>query len=107
MIAAVVNVVLNYILVKYYASLGAAVATMISHIVLFVITYCVAQKLYRVDYKVVKTAICFFATFAIAMLVVDQAILIKIAVYVVVVAVALYAYRGEIKEAKEMFTGKR
>ena len=106
-IAAVVNVVLNYILVKYYASLGAAVATMISHIVLFVITYCVAQKLYRVDYKVVKTAICFFATFAIAMLVVDQAILIKVAVYVVVVAVALYAYRGEIKEAKEMFTGKR
>ena len=39
--------------------------------------------------------------------VVDQAILIKIAVYVAVVAVALYAYRGEIKEAKEMFTGKR
>lgn len=106
-IAAVTNIVLNYILVKYYAALGAAVATMISHIVLFIITYAVSQRLYKVDYKVLKTAICFFGTFIISMLVVDAAAWIKIVVYVAVVASALYAYRSEIKEAKALFKGTK
>ena len=102
-IAAVINVILNYFLVKYYGAYGASIATMISHIVLFIFTYVVSQRLYRVDYKIVKTAIVFFATFFIATSITEMSIVVKIVVYIITVAVALFIYKEEINNTVKLF----
>ncbi len=47
---AVVNIVLNYILIPLYAEVGASVATMISYLLLTLIYSIVSQRLFRLDY---------------------------------------------------------
>lgn len=53
-IAAVLNLVLNYFLIKEYDAVGAAIATIISYAVLFILHYKAALK-YRKDVFCIKT----------------------------------------------------
>lgn len=51
-IAAVVNVACNLILIPLYGSLGAALSTLIAYIILTIIGYVVAQRIYPVPFEI-------------------------------------------------------
>ncbi len=45
------NIVLNLILIPKYSMLGAAIATMVSYLIMFVVLYIFSQKIYRIQYE--------------------------------------------------------
>ncbi|MCK4819091.1 polysaccharide biosynthesis C-terminal domain-containing protein, partial [bacterium] len=51
---AVLNIGLNFILIPKYKMIGAAVATIISFVVLYVATYFVANRFYKIPYENMK-----------------------------------------------------
>lgn len=52
--AAVLNIGLNFILIPKYKMMGAAVATIISFIALYFVTYFVADRFYKIPYENLK-----------------------------------------------------
>lgn len=52
--AAVLNIGLNFILIPKYKMMGAAVATIISFIALYFVTYFVADRFYKIPYENMK-----------------------------------------------------
>ena len=52
--AAVLNIGLNFILIPKYMMMGAAVATIISFIALYFVTYFVANRFYKIPYENLK-----------------------------------------------------
>ncbi len=55
-ISAVLNLILNIILVKYFDFIGAAIATIIAFIVMTVLTYYFSQKLFPIKFELLKLA---------------------------------------------------
>ena len=51
MIAGLINLGLNYVLIPYFGIIGAAIATVISFLVLGVILMYISQRYYRVEYR--------------------------------------------------------
>ncbi len=48
---AVVNIVLNIILIPAYSIIGAAVSTMVSYFIMFLVLYFFSQRIYRINYE--------------------------------------------------------
>lgn len=61
------NIVLNIILIPIYSIIGAAIATMLSYFIMFVVLYYFSQKIYRINYdwgsifKAILLTIIFYA----------------------------------------------
>lgn len=56
---AVGNIVLNFLLTPRFSYMGAAVATLFTEIVIFIISYVVSQRLFKCDYNIYKVILCF------------------------------------------------
>lgn len=56
---AIVNIILNYIMIPIYAEVGASIATMISYLLLTLIYSMVSQKLFRLNYDFKYISIAF------------------------------------------------
>ena len=54
LVAAIFNIGANILLVPYWQARGAAVATLVSQIILFALIYHFAQKYYRIPYEIPK-----------------------------------------------------
>ena len=87
--AAVLNVVLNFILIPKYKMMGAAIATIISFVALYIVTYFVASRFYKIPYENMKllkmlilTIILFFFSTLTANLNILPRILIKVAIII-------------------------
>lgn len=65
-IAAVVNVISNFILIPEYSYMGAAFATLISYFVMMSGIYFVSQKYYRINYEYKKIGLIFLYLFIIS-----------------------------------------
>jgi O-antigen/teichoic acid export membrane protein len=52
--AAILNLILNFLLIPKYRMMGAAVATIISFAVLYLVTYFVANRFYKIPYENAK-----------------------------------------------------
>ncbi|MCK4357517.1 MAG: polysaccharide biosynthesis C-terminal domain-containing protein [Candidatus Cloacimonetes bacterium] len=86
--AAVLNIVLNFILIPKYEMIGAAVATVISFITLYFVTYFVANRFYKIPYenmKLVKMLILAVVLFFISTLTVNLNILPRILIKVAII----------------------
>ena len=53
-IVAFINIALNFILIPNYGYVGAAYATLISQIILFLLIYLKSQELYSIPYEIDK-----------------------------------------------------
>jgi len=53
-IAAILNIILNFILIPRYGILGAAISTASSYLVSTMLVYFFSQKYYPIDYKMKK-----------------------------------------------------
>lgn len=45
------NIILNFILIPEYSIIGAAIATMLSYFIMFIVLYYYSQKIYRISYE--------------------------------------------------------
>lgn len=59
-IIAILNLILNLVLIPYFDSFGAAYATLISRIISFIIFYKIAQKYYFIPYELKKVILVIF-----------------------------------------------
>ncbi|MCK4359803.1 MAG: polysaccharide biosynthesis C-terminal domain-containing protein, partial [Candidatus Cloacimonetes bacterium] len=85
--AMVLNIGLNFILIPKYEMIGAAVATVISFIALYFVTYFVANRFYKIPYENIKllkmlilAVVLFFLSTLTADLNIFPRILIKVAI---------------------------
>ena len=58
-IGATINIILNFILIPRYGKVGAATATLLSYLSVFIYRYPVSQHDYRIPYRIWDMAICF------------------------------------------------
>ncbi|MBC8526534.1 MAG: polysaccharide biosynthesis C-terminal domain-containing protein [Candidatus Cloacimonetes bacterium] len=84
--AAVLNIGLNFILIPKYKMIGAAVATIISFVALYFVTYFVSNRFYKIPYENLKllkmfvvAIVLFFLSTLTANLIILPKILIKVA----------------------------
>jgi O-antigen/teichoic acid export membrane protein len=52
--AAILNLILNFLLIPRYKMMGAAVATLISFIILYLVTYFIVKRFYKIKYENIK-----------------------------------------------------
>ncbi len=77
----ILNVLLNIILIPYFLSIGAAVASLISQIIFFIIIYIYAQKHYHIPYEIGKITKMIFVSIiliGISSLTVDLNLLLRL-----------------------------
>jgi O-antigen/teichoic acid export membrane protein len=55
--AAISNIGLNFVLIPKYGMFGAAFASVIAYTINVIIIYCFAQKVYHINYKIVKVIV--------------------------------------------------
>lgn len=60
-IAAILNLVLNFIFIPRWGMHGAAIATFLSYLVIPILTYYYSQKLYKVEYEYIRIVKIFFS----------------------------------------------
>lgn len=96
-IAAIVNVVLNFILIPYKGIVAAALTTLIGYILQFVITYYFSEKVYPCDYKIKKILFVIIITYIVSFVVLETNIRVKLVVWVVSIIGMTILYRKEVK----------
>ena len=101
--AGVLNIILNYFLVKEKQAYGAAIATMLAHVVLFYIMYIVAQRLYPCEYNVKKTMIVFLITVCISLICSQWELKMQILVYIITVIICIILYYKDIRRIVTSF----
>jgi len=52
--SALLNVVLDYFFIKYFGAVGAAIATTITYAVIFLVTWVLSNKVYKMPWRVMK-----------------------------------------------------
>lgn len=57
--SAVFNIVLNFILIPIWGMMGAAIVTLLSYMLMSILTYFNAQKLYPINYELNKIILAF------------------------------------------------
>jgi O-antigen/teichoic acid export membrane protein len=60
LIGAFANIFMNYFFIKLYGPIGAAVATLLSYIIVYISRYYFAQKIYAFQVNVKNDLICYF-----------------------------------------------
>jgi O-antigen/teichoic acid export membrane protein len=58
-IGATINIILNFILIPRYGKVGAAIATLLSYLCVFMYRYPISQYDYRIPYRIWHMGICF------------------------------------------------
>jgi len=62
-LAAIINIILNFILIPKYGMIGAAIATLISYFMQWVFIYTFSQRLYNIPYPIFKVLFLFISSF--------------------------------------------
>lgn len=103
---AVINVILNIVLLPSFGARGAALTTLTGMICMFYIGSYFSQKLYPCDYALGKINIVFFLLFVICKLCSETAIIIKVIVFLAAAVSTLIIYRKKIYSVIQVFLRK-
>ncbi len=115
-VSSIINIGLNFALIPFFSNIGAAIATLISQIILFLIIYINAQKQYAIPYKTKKlwlllgfsSILCaipyLLHTSMMFRILVNIAILI---VYILLLLKLNYVKKSDIEELKKLLSKVR
>ncbi|MCT4640594.1 MAG: oligosaccharide flippase family protein [Bacteroidales bacterium] len=98
-VTSVVNIILNIVFIKYLGYWGAAISTVISQAMLWILIYCAAQKVYFIPYelkKIVLMLVLAAVLIAVSMLITPLNIWVRLPLKIVVIAlfpIILYLFR--------------
>lgn len=67
-VAALVNIVLNIVIIPIWGMMGAAITTFISYLIIPLLTYYYSQRLYHVNYEYIRIAKIFIVSFIVIFL---------------------------------------
>lgn len=87
-IMSVVNIVLNIILIPFLHSMGAAIATLITQLVFFIVIYKYSQKFYYIPFeiiKIVKMILVGITLIVVSLFVEESSLLIRIVIKLVLI----------------------
>jgi O-antigen/teichoic acid export membrane protein len=103
-IAALLNILMNYLLTPRFGAIGAAFCIMISNLLIFLLTYAVSQRYYPIQYKI--SFVIILAVPAIIMIVVsysyDLSLILKILLTFLYTALALILTYRKYKDSDEL-----
>lgn len=97
-IAAVVNLVLNFMLIPKFGIAAAAATTLVGYVIMFLINYVVSQKLYPCDYGIRRIGLNMALLYVIAIIFTEKSIAVKIAVTVICAVLTLVMFRKKLME---------
>lgn len=103
---AVVNVILNFLLIPLLNADGAALTTLLGTLVMLSISYPLAQKLYPCGFGIVKIGLVFGVLFITSFLFMNSSFIVKIIVWLFDAIITITIYRATIKRMFVAFTGR-
>lgn len=103
---AIGNIILNFILVPKYSYMGAAVATLITEIIVFLISYFVSQRLFYCNYNLIKVIICFLFSIFISYWGGEQNFLFKVGILSIQSLIIVSIYVNRVKWIGTILTSK-
>jgi O-antigen/teichoic acid export membrane protein len=68
LIAALINISLNFYFVPKYGFVGAAFTTLVAYLFLFLLSFIASQKLFNIKFKIIRIGVYFCISFGIALL---------------------------------------
>lgn len=104
---AVVNVILNLFLIPEMGADGAAVTTLIGMVVMLMISYPIAQKLYPCSFGIGKIGIIFAVLFLTSYIFKDSSLEVKAIVWIVDASITLLCFRKTISKIKNAFISRK
>lgn len=100
---AALNVLLNLIFVPEYGALAAAYTTLASYLVMVIITYHYAQKLYYVGYETKKLTASVFTAMVVSCLSINMPITVRLALYIAMVVAYTWIFRSSALDYLQQF----
>ena len=99
---AVVNIILNIIFIPKYGAIAASYTTFIGYFTMMLMTYYFAQKLYPVNYKMVRLIAIIMIEFVMILLTIILAFSLTVRILIAIVAISLLfvAYRDALRDVK-------
>lgn len=97
---AIINIILNMVMVPYYGVLGAAVATTISYWVVYLVSIYYLNRYMNIKLFLLRDNLSYFALFiqGVLLLVFQNMIIPELIIHVVILFLLLSIYRNEIKQ---------
>lgn len=100
---AVVNVILNLVILPELGAKGAALTTLIGMICILLVSYHFSQKLYPCDYGMTKIGIFFLGLYFLSTLCKDLAVTVKVVIWVSVATITIFCYRKRLNTVLRAF----
>lgn len=94
-ISAIVNIILNMILIPKYGAVIAAITTMISYLIVFVLNYYFSQKFYHCNYNIITILIMYFVIFILCSLTMTKALVIKLPMATMIILFLCLIFKNE------------
>lgn len=102
---ALANIIMNFLLVPKYSFLGAAIATLITESIIFMISYYYSGKLFDCGYDLKKLLICFIVLLSVSYLSMDMLIGIKVLICIILFFFEMNIYKNRIRYLKSILFG--
>lgn len=100
---AILNCILNYVLIPYFGTIGAGLASLLSSIVSCVLIYFIASKIEKIQFKTLKMFATVFFFFGISLISFPLAkynliinLFIKSIIVIIILGIVLYGHRIEV-----------
>ncbi len=93
---AVINIILNFVLIRYFGTMGAAVATLVSYFLMFALAFIFVRKHVKLKVNIIRDAAAYF------LLLLESALIIfnagnRMILNTVIVIILFIIYSGEIR----------
>jgi len=115
--AAIINLLLNYLLIPNCGMIGAAIATILSYAILVIFSFFISRRLYQINYqwkRIIKLSIIFTVLLSIGLLISFDSILISLAVKLIILLffpilliLTHFFNKDEIQRLQELFNNVR
>lgn len=99
LICSIVNIIMNFILVPKIGAVGAAIATGITYIIFFILRTIISQKLYYIDFKLMKFYVLTIVTFFLVVYATFKPVdVITIIASICIIGMIFYFYKCTLNE---------
>jgi len=111
--AAIINLLLNFLLIPKWGMMGAAISTILSYAILVIFSFFVSRRLYPIKYqwiRIIKLSIIFIILLLMGLIISFDSILISLAVkfiillcFPILLILTHFFYKEEINRLQELF----
>ncbi len=97
-VGAILNFVLNMLLIPLIGTYGAAISTLIGYLTYFFVAFFYSQKLYKCNYKLIKASSVVALSYLISFFGMNLSILFQLLLWIIGVLIISFLYYSNVKE---------